>query len=475
MDFYFYDLETTGLNPFKDRIMQFGGQRLDKNLQPLSEVEEFYVKLSDDILPTPRAIITHKILPQSANLEGLTEYQFLNWLESNVYSSSTVYGGYNLINFDNQFMRWLHWRNFAPPPPMLAPAASIDIYKLLRLAADLRPQGINWPEDTTGKKTNLTLGALVVANKIDHQRLHSAGADVEATIALARLIQKAQPKLFTYFLDSLQPTSIKSVIEKSNQPFVYNHRNNLAFGASTTLATVLAEHPTEVGCFIIYDLRQSPAKWQKLSAYDLGLRLKNVVAKNQPATPFSILDVKRAPVVTPLSVLDQASARRLGLDKSRIFKHWHDLEKSNLSLLATDAYRKLADKNREILSLASLESQLARSNVSQDDEQKRQQIRSTKSEEIANLNLEFNDPRFKHLQLLYQARNFPKTLRMDQLLDWEKYKQRLFLAGKPSGLDLFKRQLRRNLMRFKDDAEVLNILEELQLYIENILPERVIN
>ena len=476
MSFYFYDLETTGLDPFKDRIMQFGGQSLDDDLHPAGELEEFYVKLSEDILPHPQAIITHRILPQTANLEGLSEYQFLNWLEENVYSDSTIYGGYNTINFDNQFMRWLHWRNFAPVSPMLAPSASLDIYKLLRLTADLRPEGMNWPRHPLSKKPSLTLGALTAANQIEHNRIHSAAGDVSATIALAHLVKKAQPKLFAHFMKLLQSSFIKEITGQNNKPFIHSHYNNLFFGASTTLAVVLAEHPTKVGCFIIYDLRQNIASWQKLNAYDLSLRLKKIGPKDQLATPFSILDINQSPAVAPASVLDAESAKRLNLNRTQILKNWRELQKSNLAKTVSDAYLKLSNDTLETSdSPASFEISLAKAKISEADEQKRQQVRAAKPSQIAELNLQFDDPRFKDLQLLYQARNFPKTLKIDQLFVWEKYKRQVLSGGKPSGLDIFKRHLRQNLVQFSDDAEVFNILEELQSYVENILPEREID
>lgn len=473
MNFYFYDLETTGVHPFRDRIMQFGGQKVDKNLDPLSEVEEFYVKLSEDILPNPRAILTHKILPQTSNLEGLTEHQFLNWLSDNVYSPKTIYSGYNTNNFDDQFMRWLHWRNFAPEAPMFNPA-SLDIYKLVRLAADLRPEGLNWPFDKEKNRFSLTLTALTGANKIDHSAHRSAG-DVLATIDLARLIKKAQPKLFDHFLKLLQSKFVKEIISHSSQPFLYSHYSNLAFGAGTTLATVLAEHPTRVGCFIIYDLRRAVDDYQKLNAYDLSLRLKNVGFKNQSTTPFSILDINKAPAIAPISALDEASVSRLKLDKDKIFKNWQSLRKSQLNKTAPAAYLKIVEENALKSPSASLEELLAKTKISEADEQKRQQVYKAKIEEIANLDLKFEDVRFKQLQLLYQARNFPKTLKTDQLISWEKYKLQLFSKGKPSGLDIFKKELRRSLFKFKDDDQVINILEELQLYIESIMPEQNLN
>ena len=472
MSFYFYDLETTGLDAFRDRIMQFGGLKVDDDLKPLGELEEFYVKLSEDILPHPQAIVAHKILPQTANLEGLSEYQFLNWLESEVYSAETVYSGYNILDFDNQFMRWLHWRNFAPAAPMSASGASLDIYQLARLAADLRPAGIKWPEHASKRRPNLTLTALTAANDIKHQGAHRAGADVEATLELARKFKQAQPKLFAHCLQLLRPAFVKEIISSNNGVFLYNNFSNLASGAGTTLATILAEHPSRSDCFIVYDLRRAPHEWQKLSTYELSLRLKKIGRQDQWMTPFSILDINRAPPVAPLSVLDAASVARLGIDKSVIAKNRQALKQSGLAKKIADAYLKLASE--AVVSDAALfffEAPLARSKISENDQQKRQQVRAAKFDQIANLDLQFEDPRLKQLQLLYQARNFPKTLKVEQLLSWEQYKSQLFFSSKPSGQDVFRKQLRQSLMRFKDDAETLNILEELQLYIENIMPE----
>lgn len=468
MNFYFYDLETTGLDPFRERIMQFAGLRTDADLKPLGEVEEFYVKLSEDVLPSPQAIAAHGILPQTANLEGLSEYQFLNWLEKEAYQPETIYSGYNNADFDDQFMRWLHWRNFADPPPMTLAGSSFDIYRLIRLAADLRPEGLKWPEGINGRRPSLTLTALTAANDISHEGAHRAGADVEATLELARRLKKAQPKLFEHALQLLQAGFVEKIIGANI--FLHSSHSNLASGASTTLAAVLAEHPTRSGCFIVYDLRCSPAEWQKLSAYDLSLRLQNARRKDQPRPPFSIIDVSRAPAVAPTSVLNSVSAEHLHLEKQLISKHWRVLKQSGLAKTAAEAYLKIAESTSTPV---GFEATLARAKVSENDARMRCLVRSAKPEEIANLELEFEDPGFKQLRLLYQARNFPKTLKTDQLLNWEEYKRRLFIIGKPNALTLFERQIRQTATRFRDDAEISNLLMELQVYAENIMPETV--
>ena len=49
--FYWYDLETSGLSPKWDRIVQFAGCRTDAELNLLDDEYITYVSLPDDVLP----------------------------------------------------------------------------------------------------------------------------------------------------------------------------------------------------------------------------------------------------------------------------------------------------------------------------------------------------------------------------------------------------------------------------------------
>ena len=48
--FFFYDLETSGRFPGKDRIMQFAGQRADMNLDLVGDPVNILVKLPNDTI-----------------------------------------------------------------------------------------------------------------------------------------------------------------------------------------------------------------------------------------------------------------------------------------------------------------------------------------------------------------------------------------------------------------------------------------
>ena len=53
--FYWYDLETFGLNAARDRIAQFAGIRTDLDLNIIDDPLILYCKISRDVLPQPEA------------------------------------------------------------------------------------------------------------------------------------------------------------------------------------------------------------------------------------------------------------------------------------------------------------------------------------------------------------------------------------------------------------------------------------
>ena len=113
--FFFYDLETSGLNPRQDRIMQFAGQRTDMNLEPIGEPYNLLVTLNDDTLPSPDALMVTGITPQKTVEEGYTEAQFARMLSEEIFTHDTIAVGFNNIRFDDEFIRHLLWRNFCDP------------------------------------------------------------------------------------------------------------------------------------------------------------------------------------------------------------------------------------------------------------------------------------------------------------------------------------------------------------------------
>src|ERR1044071_8338264 len=97
--FFFYDLETSGLDPRHDRIMQFAGIRTDMELNPMGEPYNLLVKLPDDTLPSPDALMVTGISPQETQLDGYTEAEFVRVLTDEIFTKETIMVGFNNIRF----------------------------------------------------------------------------------------------------------------------------------------------------------------------------------------------------------------------------------------------------------------------------------------------------------------------------------------------------------------------------------------
>jgi len=113
--FFFYDLETSGLNARTQRVMQFAGIRTDMDLNPIGEPLNVLVKLSDDVLPEPYAVFVTGITPQQTLMDGYTESEFCKFLYEEVFTPDTITVGFNSIRFDDEFVRHTFWRNFYDP------------------------------------------------------------------------------------------------------------------------------------------------------------------------------------------------------------------------------------------------------------------------------------------------------------------------------------------------------------------------
>src|ERR1044072_97770 len=113
--FFFYDLETSGLDPRTSRIMQFAGIRTDMDLQPIGEPYNVLVKLDEDTIPSPVALMVTGITPQQTQADGLSEAECTNLVCEEICSKETIMVGFNNIRFDDEFIRHLFWRNFYDP------------------------------------------------------------------------------------------------------------------------------------------------------------------------------------------------------------------------------------------------------------------------------------------------------------------------------------------------------------------------
>jgi len=465
--FLFYDLETSGLSGREDRVMQFAGIRTDEQLQPVGEPFNILVKLADDTLPSPEAALVTGITPQSTQADGLTEAEFVRVLMDEVFIPDTITVGFNNIRFDDEFIRHLLWRNFHDPYEWAwsEGRSRWDMLDAVRMTRALRPDGIKWPVDAEGKPTN-RLELLTKANGIDHLKAHDALSDVEALIAVTKLIRDRQPQLFGYLLKLRDKKEVQKLVNLDDkQPFVYSSGRYENEFNKTTVAFPLTAAPN--GNVLVYDLRYDPIDFVTLDKKELEKKLYASYEERQAEgfkrLPVKTLQYNRSPAVAPVGVLEQADGwSRVGLDRSVIA--------TNMKALLSypefaETLRTIFENKPEYKKSIDPESQLYDSFVSNRDKLRIEAVRNASPEALADFHPEFEDDRLPGLLLHYKARSFPSTLSKDEQSTWDEWRNKRLQMQLPGFMKSLKK-----LHTQRTDEHSQFILQELQLWAENILP-----
>jgi exodeoxyribonuclease-1 len=466
--FFFYDLETSGLSPAYQRIMQFAGQRTDSNLDPIGKPINFLVRLSEDILPEPEAILITKTTPQQTIQEGISEPELAKVMMEQACTPGTTMVGFNNIRFDDEFVRHTLWRNFYDPYEWCYKdgRSRWDMLDVVRMTRALRPKGINWPVDAEGQPTN-RLEELSKANQLAHDHAHDAMSDVMATIELARLIKQKQPKLFDYLLAMRSKNKVSELVNlKTPQAFVYSSGRYGKQKSFTTIGFPIAPGSRD-GAIAVYDLSVDPSPFFKLNTKQLQERLFATREQRQKpgfiGLPVKELFYNKSPAVAPLAVMDDASYARLQLDKKTIQTHLSLLQKQpDFSRKLTEVYRqKPAYAPRD-----DIEGQLYDSFTNDQDKPRMAVIRVADEKTLATFTPRFKDQRLEHLFVRYKARHFPKTLREDERETWEDYRAQKLAKNGPRFLE----SLQKLALRYAHNDDAGFIIEELRLWFEAIAP-----
>lgn len=464
--FFFYDLETSGLNPRDDRIMQFAGIRTDMDLQPIGEPYNLLVKLNDDILPTPEALMVTGITPQQTQADGYTEAEFAKLLMEEVFTPDTIATGFNSIRFDDEFVRHLLWRNFYDPYEWSWKdgRSRWDLLDVTRMTRALRPEGIEWPV-VDGKAVN-KLELLAAMNGIDHLKAHDALSDVEALIAVAGLIRAKQPQLYEYLLKMRDKNEVKKLINLDNkQPFVYvSGRYDAEFNKATVAFPLTAG---KNGNVVAYDLRYDPTPFLEMPGDDLKKKMYATWDERQAddfvKLPVKELQYNKVPAVAPLGVLEQADGwKKIALDVATIEKH-------KAILLSVPAFaeniRSMFEGRAEFKKATDPEAQLYDGFVQDRDRLRIETVRNADARQLADFHPDFTDERLNPLLLHYKARNYPQSLSEDESRAWEMWRADHINARLPQ----FMTTLQKMAATEQDETKQF-VLQELQLWAESIIP-----
>ncbi|MGJ7514796.1 exodeoxyribonuclease I [Pseudomonas baetica] len=466
---FWYDYETTGINPRCDRPLQMAGLRTDFDLNEIDEPVNLYCQPSEDILPHPAACAITGITPGCLSEHGLSEADFMTRVHAQLAAPGTCGAGYNTLRFDDEMTRYSLYRNFFDPYAREWQGGNSrwDLIDVVRAAYALRPDGIAWPTDEEGRVT-LKLERLTAANGIDHGNAHEALSDVRATIALARLIREKQPKLYDWLF---QLRSKQKVLDQIRllQPMVHVSGRFSAARHYIGVVLPLAWHPRNKNALIVCDLHLDPQGLLDLDAETLRQRLytrRDDLAEGELPVPLKLIHINKCPVIAPLAVLRPEDQQRLGLDMA--------LYRQRV-LRLSDAAKVWQDKVLEIYAGEEFvpsrdpEQQLYDGFIGDRDRRLCEQVRTVDPQQLAREKWLFDDERLPELLFRYRARNFPDTLSFEEQERWRLFCQKRLSDlewGAPNTLDSFVEtaaQLMLTATPFQQKA-----LDEWQEYVQDL-------
>lgn len=185
--YLFYDIETTGLNPAFDQILQFAAIRTDGELRETAR-HTLTVRLRPDVIPSPGALLTHGIGVE-ASLRGTCEFEAVARIHQWLNAPDTISIGYNSLGFDDEFLRFAFFRNLLPPYTHQYEngCRRVDLYPMVIVCRLYRPELLTWPE--TDGRLSLRLEHLGAANRLSAGPAHDALVDAGTTLALARRLR----------------------------------------------------------------------------------------------------------------------------------------------------------------------------------------------------------------------------------------------------------------------------------------------
>jgi exodeoxyribonuclease-1 len=426
-----YDYETTGLDPVRDRPVQFACLRLDMEMNVIGRPTTLYCQPVPDHLPDPRACLVTGITPQRCQALGLPELQFVHAVHRELAAPGTIAFGYNSIAFDEEITRFMFWRNLIDPyaREWKDGCGRWDLLGLVRATHALRPETLDWPIDESGK-VSFALERISAANGLPHDAAHDAMSDVLATVALARRIRESQPQLFAHCFSMLDKNlALQEMDVAAHSPFLHIGRGG-AKAAGIRIMMPLAPHPTNRNEVIAWDLAKDPRQLLDLDAETMRRRLFTSPEERPEdfePMPIRCIAANKSPAVfRNLGVLSRERAAELDFVVGAALANVPVL----LGVMETvDLARLLQVVFARAPAECDPEEALYAGFVGNADRRLLDQMRGMDPATFAGLKPGFLDPRLDELFLRYKARHYPATLSTREEEKWEEHRYRKLIEG----------------------------------------------
>lgn len=432
--FLWHDYETFGVNTRRDRPAQFAAIRTDAELNEIGAPVMLYCQPANDFLPDPQACLITGITPQLCLEKGVPEYQFAAQIEQALSLPGTIGVGYNTIRFDDEITRFMFWRSLIDPyaREWQNECGRWDLLDVVRTAYALRPEGIQWPLKEDGKPS-FKLTDLSAANGLLHESAHDALSDVRATIALARLVKTAQPKLFDFCFGLHKKDRVMAELglpTTLTQARAFLHVSGMFAPERGCLALMwpLAMHPGNKNELLAWDLAFDPSELALLNAEQIRLRLFTKAADLSAGVirlPVKSVHLNKSPMVmSNLKVLNDATAQRWALDLPTQLQHAavaRDLP--DMSAIWAQVFA------RGEAAPMDVDEDLYGGFIGNADRRRLNELRQLAPEQLATARAAFEDARLPELLFRYRARNFPLSLTDQEAQRWEAQRALRLLDG----------------------------------------------
>ncbi len=479
LTFFWHDYETFGRVPRRDRPAQFAGVRTDAQLNEIDAPVNWHCQPAPDTLPDPESVLLTGITPQECLAKGVREAEFAARIEAELARDGTVGVGYNSIRFDDEVTRHLFWRNLIDPyaREWQNGCGRWDLMDVVRCTWALRPEGIEWPVHTEGDiagRPSFKLEHLTQANGLQHEAAHDALSDVRATLAMARLVQQKQPRLWDFCLRLRKKDAVLDEMGHG-KPFVHLSGMYPVERGCLALVWPLAQHPTNKNEVIVWDLSADPRELASLDAEAVQRRLytkQSELPEGELRLPIKTIHINKSPIVIGnLKVLGGA-AERWGLDLATAQRHAAHAAALGQQL---DVLWPQVFARREQAAKPDVDEDLYGGFVGHEDRRTLQRLRQLSPDQLAGKRVAFQDARLDEMLFRYRARNFPQTLDEAEQERWQQHRVARLHGGEGgcTTVAAFTEQvdvLAEAAME-RDDERAQGLLEALMDYAEGIAPD----
>jgi exodeoxyribonuclease-1 len=406
--------------------VQFAGFRTDQALNPVGDELNTYVRLPDDVLPNPEATLVTGIMPTLTRERGVSEWLALTQVHELFSVAGTCVSGFNSLRFDDEFIRFGFYRNLRDPyaREWRHGNSRWDLIDLVRATGALRRDGINWPATEEGHPI-YKLEAMSAANGLEHGQAHDAMSDVRATVALARLIRQAQPKLFDYYLECRFKKNVRKLLEPYGARLCV-HVSGMYSRERYCLAPVISvcRHPTNTNAVIVADLGADIEPLLRWSEDEIRTAL--FTAGADPRPPLKEVRINRCPFVAGIEVLTAENRQRLGVDLKQVEENARRLRKPGIAQKLMRVYQGRGFEPAVDVDAALYDGFLADADRSRCESF---QDALAAGEFPA---MDFQDKRLIELAFRLKSRSFSEHCTPAERADWHAFvRQKLHAAGVP--------------------------------------------